>query len=106
MSRATGVDDLRSVQAAKRAGLRVATYLAALESFTDDDGDGGAPPTIQMSRPECRAVENIHTAAARLTGDTRPPHLRELVQSVADRHGLRLADVLRLDVLAFADLAA
>lgn len=100
---------LRGVQAAKRAGgsapLRFAAYILALESFTDDTEPDGAPSELRMTSGESVAVKAIHIAAARLTGDTRPPQLRELAQSLADRHGLRLSDVLRLDVQAVAALA-
>lgn len=103
---------VRGVQAAKRASeggdrgapLRFAQYIDALEAFTDDHADGA--PTLRLTAGESRAVERINDAAARLTGNVRPDNLRELAQTVADRNGMRLADVLTLDVEALATLPA
>lgn len=105
-------DFLRGVQAAKRAAdagdfgapLRFATYVETLEAFTDDHAD--TAPSLKMTAGQSRAVEAIHDAAARLTGNVRPPQLRELAQAVADRKGLRLSDVLRMDVREFVTLLA
>ena len=102
-------DFLRCVQAAKRAAdlsapLRFAAYLDALEAFTTDSAD--APGSFRMTPADSRAAARLHTAATARFGGDRPTHLRELAQSIADRHGLRLADVLRLDVAAAADLSA
>ena len=105
-------DFLRCVQAAKRerdpeAPLRFATYLDRLEAFTTGGEFGDAEPgPFRITSGDARAAERLHTAAVRLTGGDRPAHLRELAQSIADRHGMRLSDVLRLDVAAAADLSA
>lgn len=102
---------LRGVNRAKRAALngdtdaplRFAAYIDTLEAFTD--GDDGAP-VLRMTAAQSQAVDRINDAAARLTGNVRPPELRKLAQRVADRHGMRLVDVLRLDVRELATLPA
>jgi hypothetical protein len=111
-------DFLRGVQNAKRAAgldpgapLRFAAYLDQLESFTSADdlgefGGRGDPGPFRMTPESARAAARLHTAAAKLTGSDRPANLRELAQSIADRHSMRLSDVMRLDVAAAADLSA
>lgn len=105
-------DFLRGVQRAKRAAdagdvgapLRFAAYIDTLEAFTDDHAEGA--PALRLTTAQARAVENITRRAERLTADVRPSVLRELAQVLADRNGLRLADVLRLDVRDVATLPA
>ena len=104
-------DFLRVVQDVKRsgggpdaaAGLRFARYVEALEAFTDGDGDVAA---LKMTPTQSRAAEQIATAAGRAVGGIGPRELREYAQKVADRHRMRLADVLRLDVCELASLTA
>lgn len=105
-------DFLRGIQRANRAAaagdtaapLRFAAYIDALEAFTDDCAD--SDPVLRLTGAQSRAVETINAAAHRLTGKVRPDSLRELAQAVADRHAMRLADVLRLDVRDVATLPA